>query len=191
MNLNIATTAQPQQFVPAVYENPNEHNPEGSLSFRFTRYEVTNLNFRRFLAIFDPERLNAETIRSLRGNLAIQLPSTSARHEEPFLCETTRRFCQAFHNVFPAWAYFFTLESLALWKMSLCLLDQAQIIQSDHAWKTRLVLPPEELGQMIAQHIEAARGMAARSNMPNRRVEQMLASVLDYFTKVTGAYCRA
>jgi len=46
MNLNIATTST-QQFVPAVYENPNEHNPEGSLSFRFTRYEVTNLNFRR------------------------------------------------------------------------------------------------------------------------------------------------
>jgi hypothetical protein len=73
--------------------------------------------------------------------------------------------------------------------MSLALIEEAQIIQSQRAWQTRVMLPATRLEALIADHLEEARTIAQRAEMAEGEIDQMVCAVRDYFTKVTSAYC--
>jgi hypothetical protein len=172
------------------YPGCDDRNTEGSICFRFTGQEVATADFQRFRAMFSLEMMSALALRLLRGNLVIQLPPSPALHEEPFLCETTRRFCHAFFEAFPAWGYFFSLENLALWKMSLALLPAAQFFQFERAWQTRVLLPEASFAALVASHERQTHVMARAAGMSVTEGESLAEAVRDYFQKVATAYSR-
>ena len=163
------------------YPGSKEQNTEGSICFRFTGREVAEADVRRFTSTFSPGQLDASVLCLLRGNLVIHLPPSAARHQEPFLCETTRRFCRVFFEAFPAWGFFFSLENLALWKMSIALLGEARFFQFDRAWKTRVLLPGDLFGALIGQHQKETRTMALAAGMPEAEAEHLAGAVQAYF----------
>jgi hypothetical protein len=179
----------PEKCQDPAYPNREDHDPEGSVWFRFTRREVATADLSRFLTLFAQDKLDAAALQVIRGNLVIQLPSAQARHDEPFLCVTTRHFCRALYIAFPGWAFFFSLENLALWKMSLALVDEARVLQSERAWKTRLMLPPSNVKTLIEDHLEQARVVASRAGLSDGETAQISRAVRAYFTKVMSAYC--
>lgn len=191
MNLNIDSNAFHNTITRngcVIYPQAGEHDPDGSLCFRFTRREVASGDASRLLALIAPEILNASTLRSLQGTLVIQLPTPAARHEEPFLCATTRQFCRVLYSTLPAWAFFLTLENLALWRMTLALVEDAQIVQRERAWETRVIVPNVGLEDVVSGHVIQAGAMARRADLSMSEIDRLLEAIRAYFRKVADAY---
>ena len=154
--------------------------------FRFTTQEVENLDFSRFLFLFGVDRPDLTGLEKLRGNVSVLVFDADVPADDIYVSAAGRRFCQAFFSRFPYWAYFFSLQSMSLWKMSLALIENSAVIQFDEAWKTKVVLPDRGLETLVKEHITYAEAINARAGLLDS--VQFAAAIRKYFSDLLATY---
>ena len=158
-----------------------------TIIFRFTPHEIETLDFTRFLVLFGIERADLSGIEKLRGNVCVALPDSSPGQWEPFLCETSRRFCRAFYMRFPYWAYFFSLQTMALWKLTLALVENSAVFQfNDQPWRTKIILQTNELEFFISEQMAYATNLASRVGLVN--ADELEGSIRKYYSDLMTTY---
>ncbi|MEY2563546.1 MAG: hypothetical protein QOH88_1739 [Verrucomicrobiota bacterium] len=158
-----------------------------TIIFQFTAQELCTVDLERFLFLFGVDRPNLSAVPKLRGNVCIVLPDSPTGRTEPFLCDSTRRFCRAFFARFPYWAYFFSLQNMALWKMTLALVENSSVLQFDEPWKTKVILPPNEIGQIVSQQVSYATQLARQSEVVD--TDELELSIRKYYSDLITSYC--
>lgn len=157
-----------------------------TIIFEFTPREIETLDLERFLFLFGVDRSDLSGVQKLRGNICIVLPASPSGCREPFLCDSTRRFCRAFFARFPYWAYFFSLQNMALWKMTLSLIENSAVLEFDEPWKTKVILPPSEIEQLVSKQVFHAIELTRRAGLVNMNDFEM--SIRKYYSDLVTTY---
>lgn len=189
MSLNLT----PRETAPAtsgIVPAPNQYlvsvEPANPIIYRLTPREIENLDFSRFLFLFRVDRRELEGLEKLRGSVCVVLPNLSSGGGEPFVCATTRRFCRALFEAFPYWAYFFSLQDMGLWKMTLALVENSVVFECGEQWKTKIFVSDEEIAPLISQQIEHATRLARAASLPN--LHELENEIRKYFATLIATY---
>ena len=157
-----------------------------TIIFEFTPREIETVDLERFLFLFGVDRSDLSGVPKLRGNICIVLPASPTGRREPFLCDSTRRFCCVFYAQFPYWAYFFSLQNMALWKMTLALIENSAVIEFDEPWKTKVILRPTEIEQLVSEQVFHAMELTRRAGVANAGDLEM--NIRKYYSDLVASY---
>ncbi len=121
------------------------------IRFVFRWDEILNLNFSRFLSLYEPDKRSPEALRVLKGRLhvVVSRPGGSPEH----LCELpeTRRFFRELHRVWPHWLFFSLLSSQMASPpdLVLCALEDVCVVSSDKAPRILISASPSEFIHLL------------------------------------------
>lgn len=161
---------------------------EGSILFRITENEIETQSTQRLTDLLHPEIRGFTGLESLLGNITIRLPESEALHGEPFLCEKTRLFCQKLYEVFPFWGFFFSLNSMSLWKMTLSTLQETRIRQYSRACNTQFQFNDTEIQNHILSLVESLTNLGQKAQITESKIQDRATELQNYFSRLISAH---
>ena len=161
---------------------------EGTILFRITKAEVDAMAVERIVALLHPESRGLLGLSYLLGNVTVTLPETQARHGEPFLCGQTRAYCQRLYQALPYWGFFFSVKSMALWKLSLGLLQNTRVMQFERPCDTKFGFQGDEISEVVDTHIRDARLLGEKGLVPESALAAREEALRDYFGRLLVAH---
>ena len=102
----------------------------------------------------------------MRGNLCISFPN-EGRGDAVFLCENTRAFCRRFFGACPYWGFFFSLQNMSLWNITMTLVDNVQVVRFAPASRIRIAFADDEFSRIVSELVGGAQtvGQLAGSSL--------------------------
>lgn len=150
--------------------------------FSFSRTEVEQLDFSRFLQSYDLDRLpRGLALKSYFNAFVFCVSGHDDDPRELFEIPEVRKFFGAFNTVWPYWLFGCNLETPQLLVMTLCCLPKLTSVRTQGSTYSRTRFDPQELRQFVLAGFRGMTDLLERSGMSH--LENCLRSrqVIQYY----------
>lgn len=150
--------------------------------YQFSRSKVERGDFSHFLGIYGPDRLpQGRRLRDMLGSLVFVVEGYDHDDREIHSIPEVRAFYRHFHQAWPYWLYFCTLEEDAMKMMVLCCLNSFTMIKIDGRPDCQVQHEPKELTDFLSQSLPHMNQICARAGVFPDRVAERTKAILQYF----------
>ena len=155
------------------------------ITIRLTAREIRNADVDRLRFLFDMQRGTFHGLDKLCGTVRPLFPDAGIPiFEDP----DARRFCAALYDVFPTWMLFINLSDATLWKMTLCVLESMQIVES--AKKRRISVDPVEANVFVAGQIRNCVRTITHTRLNPKSFEPQMQRASRYYGRFIRSFSR-
>ena len=150
--------------------------------YTFSRSKVERGDFSHFLSLHAPEKLpTGRRLRAMMGSMVLCVDGYDDDPRELHCIPEVRRFYAEFHEAWPHWLYFCTLETDTLRTMVCCCMNSITALKVDDRPQVQVEFEPTELLQFLAGDLKHMNGMCERGGMFERLIEERTRAVFEYF----------
>lgn len=150
--------------------------------YQFSRSKVERGDFSHFLGLYGPDRLpQGRRLRDMLGSLVFVVEGYDHDDREIHSIPEVRTFYRRFHQAWPYWLYFCTLEEDAMKMMVLCCLNSFTMIKIDGRSDCQVQYEPNELTNFLTQSLSHMNQICARAGVFPDRVAERTKAITQYF----------
>ena len=150
--------------------------------YQFSRSKVERGDFGHFLGIYGLDRLpQGRRLRDMQGSMAFVIEGYDQDEREIHSIPEVRKFYRAFHQAWPYWLYFCTLEEDAMKMMVLCCLNSFTMVKIDGRSDCQVHYEPTELIDFLKQGFPYMNQICDRAGMFPDRVAARTNAIVTYF----------
>jgi hypothetical protein len=150
--------------------------------YTFSRSKVERGDFSHFLSLHAPEKLPAgRRLRAMMGSMVLCVDGYDDDPRELHCIPEVRRFYAEFHEAWPHWLYFCTLETDTLRTMACCCMNSITALKVDDRPQVQVEFEPTELLHFLARDFGHMNVMCERGGVFEQLVEERTRAVFQYF----------
>ncbi len=139
-------------------------------------------DFAHFVGLYALDRLpSGRPLRDMLGSMLFILEGYDHDEREIHSISEVRRFYRAFHEVWPYWFYFCTLDEDAMKMMVLCCLQSFTMIKVDGSSECQVHYDPAELLGFLRRDLPHMNLICERAQMFEDRIAKRTTEVIRYF----------
>ena len=150
--------------------------------YQFSRSKVERGDFGHFLGIYGLDRLpQGRRLRDMQGSMAFVIEGYDQDEREIHSIPEVRKFYRAFHQGWPYWLYFCTLEEDAMKMMVLCCLNSFTMVKIDGRADCQVHYEPTELISFLKEGFPHMNQICDRAGVFPDRVAERTRAIMQYF----------
>jgi hypothetical protein len=153
------------------------------LVFEFTRTEVEQLNFKRFLQTFAPNDLpSGSVLGEVRGKTTFLINGYDNDSRELWEIPEVRRFCRAWWKAWPFAFFFADLSNKALLLIFMCCMDSIRGVHRDGDLFGHVYFQMDEMRERLEQDFIFLRALDYQACISENESVARLQAVVTYLT---------
>ena len=150
--------------------------------YQFSRSKVERSDFRHFLGLYAPDKLpTGRRLREMMNRFVFGIEGWDNDAREIHLIPEIRRFYTAFHEAWPYWLFFCSLDVDTLRAMTMCCLSEMTTLQVDGQSKVVATCDPLALLNFIKRDFVPMNTICERAEMFEERIYDRTKAVFGYF----------
>ena len=150
--------------------------------YQFSRSKVERGDFAHFLGLYELDRLpKGRPLRDLQGSMVFVVEGYDHDEREIHSIPEIRKFYRAFHDSWPYWFYFCTLEDDAMKMMVLCCLNSFTTVKVDGNPNCQVQYDPFELLEFLKQEFVHMNLICDRAQMFEKGIAKRTEDIFEYF----------
>ena len=155
--------------------------PAHFIVFEFSRNKVEQLDFRRFLELFTPQRLTSQQLRQAMGSLVFCLAGWETDEREVYLIPQIRRFYQELHKQWPWSLFFLNLDHDSLRFMVFCCMDNLTTIKVDGRAECGVEFDPVAVATFLGEAFPPMNLLCDRAGLSESEIFERTRRIFEYF----------
>jgi hypothetical protein len=150
--------------------------------YQFSRQQVECGDFKHFLSLYGFEKLPANgRLRELMNRFVFGVDGWDADPREIHTIPEIRRFYSAFHEAWPYWLYFCSVENDTLKAMTMCCLPTVKTMQVEGQVEIAVTCNPIDLVNFLTQDFPPMNLMCERAGMFEDQIYDRTKALTEYF----------
>ena len=150
--------------------------------YQFSRSKVERGDFAHFLALYQLDRLPVgRPLRDQLGSMVFVVEGYDTDEREIHSIPEVRKFYRAFHEAWPYWFFFCTLEEDAMKMMVLCCLNSFTMLKVDGRSDCQVQYDPAELLEFLKRDFLQMNLICERAQIFEDRIARRSDDIFRYF----------
>ena len=153
-----------------------------AIFYQFSRSKVERVDFSHFLGLYAPDKLpDGRRLREMMNGLVFGIEGWDDDPREIHMIPEIRRFYAAFHEAWPYWLYFCSLEMDTLRAMTMCCMPSINTMQVEGQIQVAVTCEPLDLLNFLKRDFMPMNLMCERAGMFEDRIYGRTKAVFEYF----------
>lgn len=150
--------------------------------YQFSRSKVERGDFSHFLKLHAPDKLpTGRRLREMMGSMVLCVDGYDDDPREIHTIPEIRRFYSAFHDAWPYWLYFCSLDVDTLRTMTMCCMKSMIAIKVDDSPQVQVQYEPIELLEFLSRDFTSMNAVCERAQMFEHLIYGRSKAVFEYF----------
>jgi hypothetical protein len=153
-----------------------------AIVYQFSRSKVERGDFSHFLSLYSPDKLPAgRRLRLMMKSMVFCIEGWDDDPREIHSIPEVRQFYSAFHDAWPYWLYFCSLDVDTLRTKVMCCMSSITAIQVDGQSQVGVQHDPLELLRFLSRDFVFMNAICDRGEMFERLIYDRSKAIFDYF----------